>query len=402
MTFANSIPVDEIKSKADLIDYISKYYPDIKLKRSGNVYVARCPFHKEETASFIIWSNGTFKCFGCHVHGDIIKFVQMKENIGFREACRMIADNVGIEYVLEKPNPVHEQYKDLMNDHNRRYWKALKNEPVALNYIKDIRKITDASIDKFRIGYVPIDEFKIRVDMGNISGRIAFPILENKDVKYAKCVGMGYRTLNENVKPKYINDKNKDQEGDPLNGVFVKGNSLYGYPFAYQEIKRLNSAIITEGYLDVVSLHQAGICNSVASLGTAVTERQADIIRQLTDTIILFLDGDGAGINNMVRVLPMLLAKGFKVKMIIARGGMDPADICVKLDFNETDVREYLDNNTVDAVQYTISAATSKYERTVIDAKREALNKMSNILSSITNELDKDLYKSLLYKKLDI
>lgn len=401
MTFAKSIPVDEIKSRANLIEYISKHYPDIKMKRSGNVFIARCPFHNEETGSFAMWNNGTYKCFGCHEHGDVITFVQKMENIGFREACKMVAENVGVSYVLEKPNPTHEAYKDMMNDYNRRYWKALKVEPVALSYLKDNRKLTDETIDKFRIGYVPMDEYKVRTDMGNISGRIAYPILEHKDIKYAKCVGMGYRALGD-VTPKYINDKNKDQVGDPLNGVFIKGNSLYGYPFAYKEIKKLGYGIITEGYMDVISMHQAGIENVVGSLGTAITEVQADILRSLTDTLVMFLDGDGPGVTNMVRVLPMLLSKGFKVKMMLARNNMDPADICVKFEFDKQAIESYIACNTVDAVQYVITEAASQYERIVIDAKRDALNKVGNILNSLSNDLDKDLYKSILYKKLDI
>lgn len=397
-----SIPVDYIKERANIIDYISKFYPDIKLRRSGTVFITKCPFHNEETGSLAIWNNGTYKCFGCAEHGDVIKFVQKIENLGFKEACKLVAQNVGVEYVLEKPNPAHEQYKDMMNAHNRRYWKALKNEPLAMNYLRETRGLSDEVLDSFRVGYVPMDEYKTRSDMGGISGRIAFPILEHKSLAEAKCVAMGYRTLNESVKPKYVNDKNKDEEGTPLCGVYVKGNFLYGYSHAYQSIRKHNMAIVTEGYIDVLSMHQAGLTNVVAPLGTALTERQADILKTLTDNLVLFLDGDKAGISNMVRVLPMLLQKGFNVKMMVAENQMDAADLCKSLDFNGSSVAMAINKKSVQAVQYIIDTASADYERTVVEARRKAMHQVSGILTSITNEIDKDLYKSLLYKKLDV
>ena len=283
--YCKSIPVELIKSTANLVEYISTYYPEIPIKRSGSVHMCCCPFHEENTGSMAVWDNNTYKCFGCQKHGDIISFVMDMENIGFKEACKVIANNVGIEYVLEEPNPVHEEYKDIMNEHNRRYWRNLKVSPIALTYLMEDRKLTEETIDNFRLGYVPIDEYKNRTDIGNIAGRIAFPILENKNSENIKCIGMGYRSLND-VKPKYINDKNI-QDG-PLSGVFIKSDNLYGYSHAYKAIKDKGYAIVTEGYMDVISMHQAKICNTVATMGTAFTEKQIDSIKNLTNNYFIY------------------------------------------------------------------------------------------------------------------
>jgi DNA primase len=195
----NSIPLDEIKSSAKLWDIIEKYYNDeIRLKRSGEVYKGYCPFHKHnyDTPSFVVWpKTNRWRCFTDGVGGDVIDFLIKKEDLEFKEACKMAADEAGIAYEITPPNQMHEAYKDKMNEHTRRYWKNLNQSQTALNYLMGQRKLTKDIINQFRLGLVPSDEFKIRSDIGGISGRLAFPILETKDIKYAKCIGMGIDNL---------------------------------------------------------------------------------------------------------------------------------------------------------------------------------------------------------------
>ena len=400
MRVLRSIPVDEIKHKVPLPTYIEKHY-NIPLKRSGLVYKAICPFHEENTGSFVIFKNNTYKCFGCGEHGDIITFVEKMENIDFKGACKMIAENENIEYTLEPPNPYHENYKDLMTNHCKRYFNNLRNNKAALDYLINDRKLTAKTISKFGLGYVPLDEYKNRTDIGGISGRISFPIFEDKAFKNAKCIGMGYRTL-KNEKPKYINDKNKDDPKSNLYGVFIKGNCLYGYNYAEEAIRKNGYAIITEGYMDVISLHQSGIINSVGILGTSFTEAQTKKLRNITENILLFLDGDNAGVSNMIRILPMLLKEGFNVKMIIAKNNKDAADICKDNKFNTKKIKDYIYNNSKNAVEYILGLICSDYNDIVITEKRKALKKGIDLISNITNNIDKKLYLSSLYKRLDI
>lgn len=407
---ANAIPVVLIKERANIVDYIMKYYTHIKLIRSGNVYQASCPFHDENSGSFTIFPNGTYKCFGCHVHGDIIQFVMEIEGLNFKEACKVIADNVDVQYEIEPPNPDHEAYKDNMDNHTRRYWKVLRNTPIVLNYLKVTRGLTDQIIQDFRIGLVPDDEYKYRNDLGNIAGRISFPILEHRDIKSAKCVGMGYRTLKDE-KPKYLNDCNQDGRlatdkkpaQDPkLAGVFIKGQCLYGYPQAFQSIRKLNYAVVVEGYMDVISMHQSLITNTVACLGTALTEYQMDIIKKLTSNLIFFLDNDSAGMTNMFRVLPMLLEKGFNVMILSADGGKDAGDLCVKLKFDEGSIRTYVTQNCNPAMNVVIDKAVGIYEQIAVRERMKALNQIAPILDKIPKQMERDIFKNLLYKRLDI
>lgn len=399
MQYVSKIPVEMIKEKVNVAEYLSDFYK-MKFKKVGKVFVDCCPFHKEKTPSFIVWPNGTYKCFGCGEHGDIISFVEKKENLNFKEACKLVAQNVGIEYTLEKPNPAHEEYKDKIKGYAKKYWLNLKKNDAPMRYLTD-RGLTIETINKFGIGYVPENEYETRFDMGSISGRISFPIFESKDEKEARCIGMGYRTL-KGEKPKYINDKNHDDPKDPLYGVFIKGNCLYGYNYARQHIKEMGFAYIVEGYMDVISMHQTGLENTVGIMGTALTEYQIKLLSSITKNVCLFLDGDSAGINNMIRVLPMLLEAGFNVKLIITDNGMDPADICHTYNFDATKVMTYISSKIQYAVKFVLDNYLRKYEETIIFEKRRVLEQTAAIMNSIKNPIDKRIYDDLLNQRLGL
>lgn len=395
------IPIDEIKNAIPLSSYLQKYY-GLELKRSGNVFVCNCPFHEERTGSFVVFEDN-YHCYGCGEHGDIINFVQKKENLMFKEACELIAQNVGVNYTIEPPNKYHEQYKDIMDNHSNRYANnLLQSNNKALEYLTKDRGLTIDTIKKFRLGLVPDKEYINRNDIGNISNRISFPIFENKSFKYAKCLAMGYRTLIPGEKPKYINDKNQDDKNSNLCGVFVKGNCLYGYQEAEESIRKRNFAILVEGYMDVISMHQSGIKNTVGVMGTSITQNQVELISKITKNVILFLDGDNAGISNMFRTLPMFLKAGINVKMIIARNNKDAADICNDFNFNTKKVYDYICKNSKLALEYMINLAYMEYSDVVMNEKRKIYNKIVPIINSISNETDKDIYMSSLKKKLDI
>ena len=407
------IPFVEIKSAAKLEDFIEKYCPEVKLKRTGNVYKGNCPFHKEKTGSFVIFTNNNrYKCFGCHEKGSNIDFVMKKFNLDLKEATRILANEVGIEYQVTPPNPHHEAFKDKMTDHARRYWKVLRNNANAMDYFEG-RGITEETMNSFRLGLVPDDEYKYRTDMGGIGGRLAFPIMECKntiDLSKVKVLGMGYRTLKDE-KPKYINDPNQDgragRDGKPgqdpnVAGVFVKGNTLYGYSHAHQEIRRIKHAIVVEGYMDVIAMHQAGVKNTVGSLGTALTDTQMDMLKKLTDNLIFFYDSDSAGYTNMLRVLPTLLQKGFHVLIVSANNGLDPADVCLANNFDYNSLKAYININAKPAAMVAIENAVKSYEQTVIKERMKALREMLPLLDMIPSPADKIVFEDILYKRLDI
>lgn len=401
------IDTEELKSYAPIIPYVKKHYADRIhiVSEKKNVAFAPCIFHSEKTASLAFFANGTYKCFGggCGASGDIITLVQSIENVNFQEACKMIGDNVGYDVVLEEPNPAYEAYKDTLDNHTRRYWSNLQGNGDALKYLLCERGISKEMIDLFRLGYTDAEEYKYRIDMGGISSKIVFPILEHKRRK-PKCVGMAYRGLTDE-KPKYINDVNQDgREGQNplLAGVFTKGDLLYGMPLAYEGISKNNYIILVEGYLDVISMHQAGITNTVGSMGTSITENQIKEITKVTNNVLLFLDGDKAGTTAMLKVISNLYATGLNVAICLLDNNMDPADLCKSLDFNNMAICAEIKNHTKQGIELVVNNAVERYENIATIERTKALRTAIPIIESVQDSAVKELYKSKLLKRLDI
>lgn len=400
------INTDELKAAAPIIDYVEKFYSDKIpfVEKSSNCCKGYCIWHKDtESPSLAFFRNGTYKCFGCGKHGDVITLVETIENLQFQEACKLIGDNVGYEVILTPPNPYHENYKDVMDNHSRRYWYNLQMSEFAKEYLMITRGLTKETLDLFRIGLTDVNEYKYRKDMGGISYRISFPILENK-IHNPKCIGMGYRTLKDE-KPKYINDCNQEgkQNQDPnVAGVFIKGNVLYGYPMAYKAIKEKGYAIVTEGYIDVLSMHQAGLTNTVSIMGTSFTENQVQLIKNMTNSILLILDSDNAGINAMLKILPMLFKYGLNVMICTLQKGMDPADLCLINNFDNKTVSQIIHGNSVSAEKFLIDTSVSKYETYVITERRRIIQNIMPIFDNIEDSRTKDIYIDMLYKRLNM
>lgn len=400
----SDIDTEELKTYAPIVPYIQKHYGNrIQIKNQGKVAVAKCIWHQEDTASLTFFANGTYKCFGCGEHGDIITFVQKMENVSFQEACKMIGDNVGYDVVLEEPNPVFESYKDQLDNHSRRYWSNLQQNGEALRYLLCKRGLSKEIIDLFRLGFTDSEEYKYRSDIGGIANKIVFPILEHKR-RNPKCVGMAYRGLTDE-KPKYINDPNqegRENQKPELQGVFIKGNMLYGMPFAYNGIALFGHIILVEGYMDVISMHQAGFTNTVGAMGTSLTENQINEISKVTKNIMLFMDGDKAGENSMLRAIKDLYAHGLNVVICLLDNNMDPADLCLSLDFDNTKIRAEIKSHTMQGIELVVNHAVKKYESIVISERTKALREAMPVINNVQDESIKEMYKSLLYKRLDI
>lgn len=399
------IDTEELKTYAPIIPYVKKFYKDKIniIRETNNVAFAPCIWHSEKTASLAFFANGSYKCFGCGEHGDIITLTQNIENIGFQEACKMIGDNVGYDVVLEEPNPLFESYKDNLDNHTRRYWSNLQQNGDALKYLLCERGISKEMIDLFRLGYTDNEEYKYRTDIGGISNKIVFPILEHKRRK-PKCVGMAYRGLT-NEKPKYINDTNQDgREGQnpQLAGVFTKGDLLYGLPLAYDGIAKKNYVILVEGYLDVISLHQSGITNAVGSMGTSITENQIKTIRSVTNNVLLFLDGDKAGISAMSKAIKDLYTAGLNVAVCLLENNMDPADLCKSLEFNNAIINAEIKNHTRQGIELIVNNAVERYENIATTERAKALRSTMPIIEAVQDPAIRELYKSKLFKRLDI
>lgn len=302
--------VDDVKQKIDIVDVIGQY---VTLKKAGRNFKALCPFHNEKTPSFIVFPDqGTWRCFGaCSTGGDVFTFLMKRENIDFGEALRRLAQRAGVELVRESPGEDAERkrLREILAAAAAHYHYLLKNNPAAQHAREYLAKrfIAPETIEQFELGY-SLDEWEamksylvgkgyavrdleaaglaILGERGThydrFRGRLMFPIRNRS----GEVIGFGARTLTGD-EPKYLNS--------PQTALFDKSGTLYGLDLAKDAIRTQNLAVIVEGYMDVIGAHQGGFTNVVASLGTALTEKQLGLIKRLTKRYALALDPDAAG-----------------------------------------------------------------------------------------------------------
>lgn len=306
--------IDEIKSRIDIVDLVSE--AGVKLRHAGKNYTGFCPFHdNKKTPAFVVWpDSGTWRCFGqCNEGGDIFKFVMKRENLDFKEALDKLAARAGVEiptFTKESPKQKEEyqHLRSLLEDAVIFYRRHLLANPEILNYLRSKRGLTDASIETFGLGYAPRSwdaaltyftqhGYKERdlLDVGLISqresggyydrfrNRIMIPIRDAT----RRMTGFGARIVDPDDVPKFLNS--------PETVLFSKGRLLYGLDRAHKAIRTTDQAVIVEGYLDVIALHQAGYENVVSPMGTALTEDQMRLLKKFTHRIVLALDPDTAG-----------------------------------------------------------------------------------------------------------
>jgi DNA primase len=314
--------IDEIKSRIDIVDLVSE--AGVKLRHAGRNYTGFCPFHdNKKTPAFVVWpETGTWRCFGqCNEGGDIFKFVMKRENLDFKGALNKLAARAGVEvptYSKQSPEQkeAYENLRQLLEDAVVFYHGHLTANADVLNYLYEKRGLTNASIETFGLGYAPnawdsaLTHFSGRgyseqelLDAGLISerdsggyydrfrNRIMIPIRDEQ----GRMSGFGARIVDPDDVPKFLNS--------PDTAVFTKGRLLYGMDRARKPIRTADQAVIVEGYMDVIALHQAGYENVVSPMGTALTEDQLRLLKRFTRKIVLALDPDVAGQKAVMRGL---------------------------------------------------------------------------------------------------
>jgi len=314
--------IDEIKSKVDIVDLVSE--AGVKLRHAGRNYTGFCPFHdNKHTPAFVVWpESGTWRCFGqCGEGGDVFKFVMKRENLDFKEALDKLAARAGVQVpTFTKHTPeqkeAHDKLRILLEDALIFYRSHLMANQPLLAYLRQKRGLTDLSIETFGLGYAPeawdsaITHFTKRgyseqdlAEVGLISprdsggfydrfrNRLMIPIRDEN----GRMTGFGARIVDPNDVPKFLNS--------PETPVFSKGRLLYGLDRARKPIRTADQAVIVEGYLDVIALHQAGYENVVSPMGTALTEHQLRLLKRFTRRIVLALDPDAAGQKAVLRGL---------------------------------------------------------------------------------------------------
>ncbi len=333
--------IDEIRLRISILDLVSER---VQLKRSGKSYKGLCPFHVEKTPSFFVDPDkGVYHCFGCGASGNLFTFVMQTEGLNFREAVESLAQRLGITIEYGRGEDQRTPLLRIL-DFARIYYHKQLRQPQAkpvLEYLRQ-RGIQNATIETFQLGYAPpsgldllkeADKQGFGRDLLQQAGllmttsdgrqydlfrnRLLFPIFDTLD----RCVGFGGRALQEDQQPKYLNS--------PETLVFKKGRLLYGYSQARDQIRKEDRVFVVEGYMDVILMHQVGIRNTVAPLGTAFTETQAVALTRNTNRIVLVFDGDEAGKKAAKRTIPLVLKAGGFPEVVLLPEGTDPADLAV-------------------------------------------------------------------------
>ena len=326
-----SSDIDELRREIDIVEVISEY---INLERVGSNYRANCPFHPDRTPSFYVSpTKQIFKCFGCGVGGDAIKFVSLYENISYLEAALELAKKYGKHLNLQKISK-NEKILIALDRVADFYMESLHRNEEALEYLRS-RGISGNTLKRFGLGFAPSSESLVKLlkseglledylktkNLIKISEntyrdlflkRVVVPIRNPS----GRVIGFGGRRIKEDNSPKYINSPDSD--------VFKKGKNLFGLFEAKDYIRDEGYAILVEGYFDVLKLFSEGIKNVVAPLGTALTQEQAELLSKYTKKAYLLYDGDSAGQNAMSRAIPLLLKAGLEVYPVYLPEGHDP------------------------------------------------------------------------------
>ena len=402
--------IEDLKSQINIVDVIGRVVP---LKRAGANHKGVCPFHNEKTPSFVVSEQKQiFTCFGCGATGDAIEFTKRYYNLEFGEAVEKLAKEHGIELKMSgsgQHNQEREKYYEINKEAARFFYRAFtEGKNQGYTYMKK-RGIDDTILKKFGIGYADeswdslyqyfksrgTDE-KILLELGLISekngkyydkfrNRVIFPIINTS----GKVIGFGGRAIGDAM-PKYLNS--------PENKVFQKKNNIYALNTTKQDVGKEGYAILVEGYMDVISLYQGGVKNVGASLGTALTENQAKLLKRYTRNVVLSYDADAAGQAAAVRGLEVLGGEDIKVKVLHVTDGKDPVEY-IKKNGKEAFLR--LVDNALPMIDYKLNTAKAGLNLEKEEGKLDYLKKASDILRQFS-PATADIYIKKLSQDLKI
>ena len=396
--------IDALKAQLDVVDVVGSY---IELKKAGANFKAPCPFHDEKTASFVVSpAKQIYHCFGCGAGGDSIKFTMEYEKLNYPEAIEKLADtyNFTLTYTDKKNNKPRSQVMDKLNEY---YQNLLTSRQDASSYLHE-RGIYESSVEKFGIGYAPDSQssmnyitshmftLKEAVDMGVVGydngryfsrfiERITFPIHSPNGA----LVGFGGRTISGH-QAKYVNS--------PETPFFNKSRLLYAYHHAKQALHKTKEIIITEGYLDVIMLHQAGFNNAVATLGTALTPEHLPLLRKGEPRVVMAYDGDKAGRAAALKASKLLSAGGFSGGVVIFGGGLDPADMVKD---GRVDELASMFRSPKPFIEFVLDEILSLYDLKDPKAKEACMQEAIAYLKTLSPILQEE-YKTYLASRLSI
>lgn len=412
--FADSA-LNEIRSRIDIVDVISEYVP---LKKAGRNFKGICPFHSENTPSFMVSTDKQiFHCFGCHEGGDAFGFIMKMDGLTFPEALERLAEKTGVNLPQRTGPRISKEEKENLYQANRvaawHYHETLKNSPeaeIARKYLEQ-RGVRPEEIEKFRLGFalphsnelekvyqtrkLPLEAaLKTGVlrqgDRGyfeSFQGRIIFPIFNREN----RVVGLGGRILeNHENMAKYINSSDSP--------IYDKSANLFGLPQALEKFRKKNRAFLVEGYLDVITMHQFGFQEAVAPLGTSLTPRQISLLKRYANEIIVLFDADEAGWKAAERSLDLFLEQEISPKVLILPPGEDPDTFLKKFGAKALEGKLKETRNLLDVI---IDKSLVKNTKD-IPGRATALAELKPYFLKIASPLERNLYIRKLSEGLEV
>ncbi|HUP40101.1 MAG TPA: DNA primase [Vicinamibacterales bacterium] len=410
--------IDDLRMQADILQVVQEY---VSLRKSGATFKGLCPFHSEKSPSFHVnRDKGFFHCFGCGAGGDVFKFLELQEKLGFVDAVKHLASKFGMplpEQVGGRDAHADAAEREAMLKAHERaleYFQAQLASPAgrkALRMLQD-RGITSDTIKRLGIGYAPpayeglkttlvkeglplplLVRSGLAVERDNgqtvdrFRGRLMIPIARDS----GSIVAFGGRAMEKDQQPKYLNS--------PETTIYSKGKTLYGLNFTKADIRRLGYAVLVEGYFDFAQLLQAGITPIVASSGTALTPAQAQLLRRFTSKVILSFDPDAAGQGAAARSCELLVAEGFEVNVAVLPPGDDPDSVIQKRGRDA-----YLDllKNSRPYLEYLLDRAAAAHDLNSDEGRRQFLTAMLAVAARIPDPAARDQFGDRLAHKARI
>jgi len=412
--------VNKILDTAQIVDVVGDF---VTLKRRGANYVACCPFHNEKTPSFYVSpSKGIYKCFGCGKSGTAVGFVMEHENLSYVEALRYLARKYGIE-VVEKEESAEDIAARQRNESllvvseaaGKFFADSLSTEEgrtIGLAYFKS-RGLEEETIKKYGLGWAPrsrhalLDYAKsagykeeylvdtglcIKHDDGKLSDRFFDRVIFPVHSVSGRVIAFGGRTLRtDKTVAKYVNS--------PETEIYDKSRSLYGIYFAKNEISKRQKCYLVEGYLDVLSMHQLGITNVVASSGTSLTVPQIRLIKKFTENVTIMYDGDSAGIHAAIRGIGLVLKEGLNVKIVLLPDGDDPDSFSRKHSLQE--VQDFIENHEQDFIAFKTELLLGEAGDDPL-RRAELINDIADTISLIPDPVKRTVYAQASAEKFNI
>ena len=414
MKFPQSL-IDEVRAAADIVTVVSDA---VSLRKAGNSYKGLCPFHGEKTPSFnVMRERGFFHCFGCGVGGDVFKFVELQEKVGFQDAVRILANRFGIpvpdlEEGDQRESAAEREALVKMHEHALAYYREQLASPPGARwreYLAKERGLKPETVNQLQIGFAPPTRDALRqrllkagfhplqiVASGLVSrrddgsevdrfrNRLMIPILRDTGT----VIAFGGRALEADQVPKYLNS--------PETPIYSKSRTLYGLNLTKGHVRKGNFALIVEGYFDFAQVHQAGGFPVVASCGTALTTQQAQMMRRFASKAVLCYDPDRAGQSAAERSSELLVSEGFDVNVMLLPGGDDP-DTFIQKRGRDAFVAELKRSRPY--LEFLLDRAAAEHDLGRDDSRREFLRKMLGVAAKIPDPAARDQFADRLAHK---